>query len=107
MAGCGLLTLIDRKKSIFKLSQGEFVAPERLEGMLENHSNLVEQVFIYGSPLHANVVAAVVVNATALQRWWEEREGHIGELLFDNTRFTQCSDCVTMIATINQDYLML
>ncbi|KAJ5076667.1 long-chain-fatty-acid--coa ligase 5 [Anaeramoeba ignava] len=44
----GHLKVIDRKKNIFKLSQGEYVAPDVLEGLYSN-SQYVMQLMVYGN----------------------------------------------------------
>ncbi|WIA41277.1 hypothetical protein OEZ86_004881 [Tetradesmus obliquus] len=64
----GRLRLIDRKKSLFKLAQGEYVAPERLEAVYAR-SPLVLQVFVTGDSLQQQPVAVVVPDPEALQRW--------------------------------------
>ena len=45
----GNLRIIDRAKNIFKLSQGEFVAPERNEAIYMR-SKWVLNIFVYGDP---------------------------------------------------------
>lgn len=55
----GTLRLIDRKKNIFKLSQGEYIAPEKIENALVS-SRFVAQLFIYGESLKSQLVAIVV-----------------------------------------------
>ncbi|KAF4649073.1 hypothetical protein FOZ61_001762, partial [Perkinsus olseni] len=55
----GQLKIIDRKKSIFKLSNGEYVAPERIENILIQ-SPYVAQAFVYGNSLRSSLVAVVV-----------------------------------------------
>ena len=52
--------IIDRKKNIFKLSQGEFVSSERLEALYIDGSCYISQMYVYGNSLQANVVAVVV-----------------------------------------------
>ncbi|KAG2392176.1 hypothetical protein C9374_012428 [Naegleria lovaniensis] len=54
------LRVIDRKKNIFKLSQGEFVAPENLENLFISKSMFVDQIFLYGNSEKSFLVAVVV-----------------------------------------------
>lgn len=46
----GTLKIIDRKKHIFKLSQGEYIVPEKIENIYIK-SQYVEQVFVHGESL--------------------------------------------------------
>jgi long-chain acyl-CoA synthetase len=61
----GTLKLIDRKKHIFKLSQGEYIAPEKIEDVY-NRTHYVAQSFIYGESLRSTIVAIVVPDADTL-----------------------------------------
>jgi long-chain acyl-CoA synthetase len=55
----GRLTIIDRKKNMFKLAQGEYIAPERVENILSK-SALISQVFVYGHSLETCTLAIIV-----------------------------------------------
>uniref|UniRef100_A0A673CGE3 Arachidonate--CoA ligase n=1 Tax=Sphaeramia orbicularis TaxID=375764 RepID=A0A673CGE3_9TELE len=46
----GTLKIVDRKKHIFKLAQGEYIAPEKIENVYI-HSDAVAQVFVHGDSL--------------------------------------------------------
>eukprot|EP01112_Ceratiomyxa_fruticulosa_P018286 TRINITY_DN5820_c0_g1_i1.p1 TRINITY_DN5820_c0_g1~~TRINITY_DN5820_c0_g1_i1.p1 ORF type:complete len:666 (-),score=148.84 TRINITY_DN5820_c0_g1_i1:185-2182(-) len=58
--GDGTLCIIDRKKNIFKLSQGEYIAVEKIEGVLKQKNDLVNQIWIYGNSERSFVIAFVV-----------------------------------------------
>jgi len=67
----GTLKIIDRKKNIFKLSQGEYIVPEKIENKLA-HSHLIGQIFVYGDSLQHFLVAIVVPDRPALEKWCAE-----------------------------------
>lgn len=46
----GALKIIDRKKHIFKLAQGEYIAPEKIENVYLR-SEPIAQVFVHGESL--------------------------------------------------------
>ncbi|XP_055528399.1 long-chain-fatty-acid--CoA ligase 1 isoform X1 [Wyeomyia smithii] len=64
----GTLKVIDRKKHIFKLSQGEYIVPEKIENAYIR-SQYVEQVFVHGESLKSCVVAVVVPDVEVIKSW--------------------------------------
>ena len=55
------LVIIDRKKNIFKLSQGEYIAPEKLEGDYKTISGMFRDIYIYGDSLKSCIVCILTV----------------------------------------------
>lgn len=52
----GSLTIIDRKKNIFKLAQGEYVVPEKIERLLATLP-IVSQIYVHGASTESYLVA--------------------------------------------------
>ncbi|NXB15528.1 ACSL5 ligase, partial [Rhagologus leucostigma] len=61
----GTLKIIDRKKNIFKLAQGEYIAPEKIENVYIR-STPVAQVFVHGESLRSFLIGIVVPDAEML-----------------------------------------
>jgi len=61
----GALKIIDRKKNIFKLSQGEYVSPEKVENTYARAKGVAE-VFLHGESLQNYAMAIVVPDKDAL-----------------------------------------
>uniref|UniRef100_A0A5G2RDH5 Long-chain-fatty-acid--CoA ligase n=1 Tax=Sus scrofa TaxID=9823 RepID=A0A5G2RDH5_PIG len=72
----GTLKIIDRKKHIFKLAQGEYIAPEKIENIYLR-SEPVAQVFVHGESLQAFLIAIVVPDVETLGHWAQKR-GFVG-----------------------------
>jgi len=71
----GTLSIIDRKKNIFKLSQGEYVAAEKIE-MVVSKSKYISQPWVYGNSFFPMLVAVVTpdfgeLHATAQAQGWD------------------------------------
>ena len=52
------IKIIDRAKSLFKLSQGEYVAPDKVQTILVN-SKYINQIFLYGDSQYSYAIALV------------------------------------------------
>merc|ERR1712226_1330085 len=61
----GALRIIDRKKNLFKLSQGEYVAPERIENLYVKMP-YINEAFVFGNSLKDYCVGFFVLEEQVL-----------------------------------------
>lgn len=53
----GRFKIIDRKKNVLKLSQGEYISPERIENVYLGSTGIVSSAFVHGDPTESTLVA--------------------------------------------------
>ncbi|KAK6469312.1 long-chain-fatty-acid--CoA ligase 1 [Huso huso] len=68
----GALKIIDRKKHMFKLSQGEYIAPEKIENVYLRSAALL-QVFVHGDSLQSHLIGIVVPDPEVFTGWAQEK----------------------------------
>lgn len=68
----GSLKIIDRKKHIFKLAQGEYIAPEKVENICIQHP-LVAQMYVHGESLKSCVVGVVVPDPDVFPQYAQQK----------------------------------
>ncbi|XP_033106795.1 long-chain-fatty-acid--CoA ligase 5-like isoform X2 [Anneissia japonica] len=68
----GQLKIIDRKKHIFKLSQGEYIAPEKIENVYIK-SVFVAQAFVFGYSLKSCIVGIIIPDEEQLMKYAKEK----------------------------------
>ncbi|KAK2790193.1 hypothetical protein FQN52_005688 [Onygenales sp. PD_12] len=57
----GRFTIIDRRKNLLKLAQGEYVSPERIEGIYQSSCSYIAQAFVHGDGIKTFLVAIFAV----------------------------------------------
>lgn len=65
LTSTGALKIVDRIKNIFKLSQGEYVAVEKIESVLRG-AVLVDQIWVYGDSCRRSLIAIVLPDFSSL-----------------------------------------
>lgn len=66
--GPDMIRVIDRKKFIFKLAQGEYVSPAKSEGIY-TESKFISQILCHGSSVQSYLVALIVPDFEHLTTW--------------------------------------
>ncbi|XP_058069169.1 probable CoA ligase CCL6 [Magnolia sinica] len=64
----GAMKIVDRKKNIFKLSQGEYVAVENIENTY-SRCPLITSIWVYGNSFESFLVAVVIPDRKVLEDW--------------------------------------
>ncbi|KAF7206330.1 long-chain-fatty-acid--CoA ligase 6 [Nothobranchius furzeri] len=72
----GTLKIIDRKKHIFKLAQGEYISPEKIENIYIR-SEPVAQLYVHGDSLQSCLVGIVVPDPEVMPEW-AKKKGLLG-----------------------------
>ncbi|RKP19201.1 acetyl-CoA synthetase-like protein [Rozella allomycis CSF55] len=82
----GCLAVIDRKKNIFKLAQGEYVAPEKVESVICKHP-MISQAFVYGDSFQSCCVGIIVPDEDAVSAWAKQNSlnGSLQEICKNET----------------------
>ena len=62
----GSINIIDRKKDLFKLQSGEYVAPAKIEAELKAVCPVIENIFIHGNSNENHIMAIVRPNEDIL-----------------------------------------
>uniref|UniRef100_A0A8C2ZYA1 Long-chain-fatty-acid--CoA ligase n=1 Tax=Cyclopterus lumpus TaxID=8103 RepID=A0A8C2ZYA1_CYCLU len=68
----GTLKIIDRKKHIFKLAQGEYISPEKIENIYIR-SEPVTQLYVHGDSLQSCLVGIVVPDPEVMPEWAKKK----------------------------------
>ncbi|KAL6500232.1 Long-chain-fatty-acid--CoA ligase 2 (Long-chain acyl-CoA synthetase 2) (Fatty acid activator 2) [Orobanche hederae] len=76
MLSNGVVKIIDRKKNLIKLTQGEYVAVEYLEKVY-TITPVVEDIWVYGDTFKSMLVSVVVPNEENILKW-AKQNGHKG-----------------------------
>lgn len=62
------MRIVDRKKNMYKLSQGEYVAPEKIEDVYAR-SPFISQLFVYGDSFESFLIAIIVLDEDYIKKW--------------------------------------
>ncbi|GAO17670.1 hypothetical protein UVI_02058570 [Ustilaginoidea virens] len=65
----GRFKIIDRKKNVLKLSQGEYISPERIENVYMANTNLVNMGYVHGDAKESSLVAIFGVDPENFPAW--------------------------------------
>ncbi|CRG86719.1 long-chain acyl-CoA synthetase [Talaromyces islandicus] len=65
----GRFKIIDRRKNVLKLAQGEYISPERLEGIILAEHTYLAQAYVHGDSLQTSLVGIFGVQPDLFAPW--------------------------------------
>lgn len=65
----GRFKIIDRKKNVLKLAQGEYISPERIENVYLGSTALVATAYVHGDPAQSALVAVFGIDPENFPPW--------------------------------------
>ena len=80
----GSLKIVDRAKNIFKLSQGEYIAPDKLENIYAT-SDWFMQCWIHGDSMQNHIILFAVIDEAYLDKYLSEEATESSALNPDKT----------------------
>ena len=72
------LRIVDRVKNIFKLQQGEYISPEKIENILTGNK-YVDQIFIYGDTLQNYLIGFIYPSKKEIIKLMQTKYNDINE----------------------------
>ena len=69
----GKVKIIDRVKNFFKLAQGEYVSPEKIESLYLSQFPYIAQLFVHGDSLQTFLVGVVGLDPTTIGTYIKNR----------------------------------
>ena len=72
------LKIVDRVKNIFKLSQGEYISPEKIENILSGNK-YIDQIFIYGDTLQNYLLGFIYPSKNAILELLKNKFNDVSE----------------------------
>lgn len=78
------IKIVDRVKEIFKLSQGEYIIPNKLEAVY-NKSKYINQILIYGNSFKNNIIGIITLDKKAAAELLQmRRDANVEEMIKSN-----------------------
>ena len=65
----GRFQIIDRRKNVLKLAQGEYISPERLENIYLSHLSFLAMAYVHGDSMQTFLVAIFAVQPDMFAPW--------------------------------------
>ncbi|CAF0768072.1 unnamed protein product [Didymodactylos carnosus] len=82
------LKIIDRKKNMYKLSQGEYIAPEKIEEVY-GRSHFISQIYVYGNSFQSFPVAIIALHDEHVKKWAKKANIDETELNHDSEKLKE------------------
>lgn len=89
----GRVYIIDRFKNFFKLSQGEYITPERIENIYSSCCPMLTQIFVHGDSFKTFLVAIVGIEPNSVKTYFKRHGKHFKKGISDEE----------LLAEINSD----